>query len=185
VEPFRIIIMALIGVGSRQTSTCLASIGVTPGPSDAYRGGVTPQTFQLGLTPPTTEGLHSTLEPNSTNLEGTETATDDFEQTNEEHSTNSSFTSNDAAKSQSVPEKDNNNNVKLLDKCTCRRCMDKCTQKDLVTCASVTCNKKIHSLCFAHYVATNVDFPMKPSVVYCAAKACCAKFKLGNQGATT
>jgi hypothetical protein len=84
----------------------------------------------------------------------------------------------DAASVHTAPEK-------VLDKCSYRKCQDKSNQKDLVTCASTTCNKKIHSLCFGHYVATNYDFPMRPGVVCCAAKQCCAKFKLGNQGAST
>jgi hypothetical protein len=42
-----------------------------------------------------------------------------------------------------------------------------------------------YSHCFAHYVTSNLDFAMKPGVMCCVAKAWSAKFKLGNQGATT
>jgi hypothetical protein len=81
---------------------------------------------------------------------------------------------NDAAKSKAVAEK-----------CSYRRCMDKFNQNDLVDCAVATCSKIIHGLCFQHHVVTNLDFTMQSGVVCCAAKACCAKFKLGNQDAST
>jgi hypothetical protein len=55
-------------VGSRRNSLCFASVGTTPGPSDAFRGGLTPQNLHLGLTFPTTEGLQSTMEVHNNNL---------------------------------------------------------------------------------------------------------------------
>jgi hypothetical protein len=182
--------------------------GVTP---QNLQLGLTPLTTE-GLQ--STEGVQSTMEVHDNNkLEATETAADDFEQSTEEWCTTSSSSfsnnddsqsssaNNDATQSSSASHNDaaqlllasstkdaasfHTAPEKLLDKCSYRKCQDKSNQRDLVTCASATCNKKIHSLCFGHYIATNYDFPMRPGVVCCTAKACCAKFKLGNQGATT
>ena len=130
---------------------------------------------------------HSSKERPSTSSSSYSNNDDDKSSSASNNATQSSYdaaqlllasSTKDAASVHTAPEK-------VLDKCSYRKCQDKSNQKDLVTCASTTCNKKIHSLCFGHYVATNYDFPMRPGVVCCAAKQCCAKFKLGNQGAST
>jgi hypothetical protein len=197
----------------RRTSPRFASVATTPSPSDAFRGGVTPQNLNLGLTPTTTEGLLSTVEVHNNNLEGEakeipdnlegegkeipdnlegegkEIPEDDLEHSSKERpsASSSSYSNNDDDESSSASNDATQSSYdaaqlllasstkdaasvhtapeKVLDKCSYRKCQDKSNQKDLVTCASTTCNKKIHSLCFGHYVATNYDFPMRPSVV--------------------
>jgi hypothetical protein len=46
--------------------------------------------------------------------------------------------------------------------------------------------KKIHATCFHHYVRqSSFDFEVRDDVFCCATKACCSKFRVGNQGAST
>ncbi len=46
--------------------------------------------------------------------------------------------------------------------------------------------KKIHVVCFSHYLdQSKFDFSVQDDTYCCATKASCSKMKVGNQGATT
>jgi hypothetical protein len=61
----------------------------------------------------------------------------------------------------------------------------KCNRKEQMPCSVQSC-KIIHPTCFHHYLRqSSFDFEVKEDVFCCATKACCSKFRVGNQGPTT
>jgi hypothetical protein len=71
-------------------------------------------------------------------------------------------------------------------KCSYKKCNNRLGTKEQLSCAVLSCKKKIHASCFHHYIGqSSFNFDVRPEFFYCATKACCAKFWVGNQGPTT
>ena len=71
-------------------------------------------------------------------------------------------------------------------KCSYKKCNNLLATKEQLSCAVSSCSKKIHAACFQHYLSqANFNFEVRTDVFCCATKACCTKFRVGNQGPTT
>jgi hypothetical protein len=66
-------------------------------------------------------------------------------------------------------------------KCSYRRCGAGLFLNDvwtLLPCANSSCKKKIHRLCFEHFLTiANLPFQVKTDIICCATVRCCSKFK--------
>jgi hypothetical protein len=83
-----------------------------------------------------------------------------------------------------APDGERASNHKL--RCSYKKCNNKSAAKEQIPCAVTSCKKKIHAACFHHYLQqSSFDFDLRDDVFTCATKACCSKFRVGNQGPTT
>jgi hypothetical protein len=70
--------------------------------------------------------------------------------------------------------------------CSYKKCNNARATKEKIACAVTTCREKIHVTCFHHYITqASFDFEVIDDVFCCATKACCSKFRVGNQGSST
>jgi hypothetical protein len=70
-------------------------------------------------------------------------------------------------------------------RCSYKKCSNKLLSKEQLPCVVASCKKK-HTTCFHHYLRqSSFDIEVREDVFCCAMKACCSKFRVGNQGPTT
>jgi hypothetical protein len=70
--------------------------------------------------------------------------------------------------------------------CSYKKCNNARATKEKIACAVTACREKIHVTCFHHYMTqASFDFEVIDDVFFCATKACCSKFRVGNQGSST
>ncbi len=71
-------------------------------------------------------------------------------------------------------------------RCLYKKCNNALVTNEQIDCAVPTCRKKIHVTCFHHCISqASFVFEVRDDVFCCATKACCSKFRVGNQGAST
>jgi hypothetical protein len=71
-------------------------------------------------------------------------------------------------------------------KCSYKKCYNQLATKEQLSCAVSSCKKSIYVACFHYYLSqAKLNFDVHTDVFCCAAKTCCTKLRVGNQGSAT